>query len=118
MQTNIHNPVTCKFDELIYALNYFADDIKIACAEASLEGDFKQVAKLSENSVQLQEFLRESKSLSTRWNKGILKPSINKTDQVEHKNQCSIKKPKTKLCVTIGGKQIQDKTAALPDFVG
>jgi hypothetical protein len=43
--------VSSRFDEIIHKLNHVADDIKIACAEASLDGDFAQVSKLSFVSV-------------------------------------------------------------------
>jgi hypothetical protein len=113
MQTNMPNTVICKFNELIHSLNHFADDIKIACAEASLEGDFKLVAKLSNDSLKIQGTLKEVISLSNSWSKGLARPTHDKNNQGnEIKKTYFSKKPPTRLCVTIAGKQILEKKAA------
>jgi hypothetical protein len=111
MQANITNPVSNKFAELIHTLNYVADDIKIACAEASLEGNFTEVTKLSDASRQIQVFIKDANDLLNRWNKGILRPATPKKQVLPHKKTFTGKKPRSKLSVTIIGKQIQLDTA-------
>jgi enamine deaminase RidA (YjgF/YER057c/UK114 family) len=111
MQAYISAPVSNKFAELIHALNYAADDIKIACAEASLEGNFADVAKLSHIAKQLEAFIKDANELSNRWNKGILQPSAFKKQVLPNKKNIYGKKPRSKLSVAIADKQIQHDTA-------
>ncbi len=113
MQVNIITPVSNKFADLIHTLNHVADDIKIACAEASLEGDFIEVAKLSDTSRQIQVFIKEANDLSNRWSKGmLLRPSSPKKHVLPNKKTFTSKKSSSKLSVTIAGKQIQLDTVA------
>jgi hypothetical protein len=101
-----------RFDEMIHKLNHVADDIKIACAEASLDGDFAQVSKLSFASVKLQELLKEITGSSKRGNKGLLQTVILEKGSIAHEQSRVGKKPRTKLCVTLSGKEIRHKTSA------
>jgi len=110
MQTNMHETVSCKFDDLIYTLNHFSDDLKIACAEASLDGDFSLVAKLSNESLNTQVFIKDVTNISNHWRRKSQRAG--NTNNRAGKKIYTQKKPPTKLCVTIGGKQIQEKTAA------
>jgi hypothetical protein len=119
MKINIVNPVSDKFSDLIHALNYVADDIKIACAEASLDGDFTKVAELFETSRQIQAFIKDASDLSNRWDKDVLESTTSSKQTTTSLKQTSPpkkmiagKKPRSKLCVTIDGQQIQCDTAA------
>jgi len=113
MQTNITTLVSNKFAELIHTLNHVADDIKLACAEASLEGNFTEVGKLADTSRQIQVFINDANDLSNRWSKGmLLRPTTPKKQGLPHKKTSTGKKSSSKLSVTIAGKQIQHDTAA------
>jgi uncharacterized protein YoxC len=104
--------VSSRFDEIIHKLNHVADDIKIACAEASLDGDFAQVSKLSFASVKLQAFLKEITGPANSWSKELLQSGGHKNGAVAYDKSRIGKKIRTKLCVTIAGKQIQHKISA------
>jgi len=112
MPTNMPEIVTCKFDDLIHSLNHFSDDLKIACAEASLDGNFNLVTKLSNESINTQAFIKEVMNFSNHWKRGLQRSGNHKSIVGSRKKSYSPKKPPTKLCVTIEGKQIQEKTAA------
>ena len=75
MQTNMSETVTCKFDDLIHSLNHFSDDLKIACAEASLDGDFSLVTKLSNDSMNTQAFIKDVMNISNRMKNEIIMES-------------------------------------------
>jgi hypothetical protein len=112
MFPNMSDAVTCKFDELIHSLNHYADDIKIACAEASLEGDFKQVTKLSDTSLKLQRFIEETNNLLDRWHKNLETTSSHENKQISYKKTNLTKNSPTILSVMLSGKKIQEKTAS------
>jgi hypothetical protein len=112
MLSNIHDPVSSKFYELLQSLKYFSDDLKIACAEASLEGDFARIAIISDSAKQVQEFVNDVDALSSRWSKGLKTPSAPKKVLVKPKRSYSKKKPRSKIQVTINGQQVQLNTAA------
>ncbi|KAF3978256.1 MAG: hypothetical protein HFP77_02940 [Methylococcales symbiont of Iophon sp. n. MRB-2018] len=78
MQTETTILASNKFDELSNSLNFIVDDLKIACAEASLEGDIPQVNKLVLSLKQIDEFIFDIDGLSKRWKKGIFHPSNKK----------------------------------------
>lgn len=101
--------VFSRFDEIIHKLNHVSDDIKIACAEASLDGDFAQVSKLSLASVKLQGLLKEITGPSARRNKDFLPPVSLDKERAAHGKPHASKKLRTNLCVTLAGKQIQHK---------
>jgi len=112
MLSNINDPVSSKFYELLQSLKYFGDDLKIACAEASLEGDFAKIAIISESAKQVQEFINDVEALSGRWSKGLKTPSAPKKAFVKSDKSYSKKKPRSKIQVIINGQQIQRNTAA------
>jgi hypothetical protein len=55
--------IKVKFDELLGAIHHEADDLKIAGAEANLNGDFTQVAGIIDNCLLLQELEINIKSV-------------------------------------------------------
>ena len=112
MLSNILDPVSSKFSELLQSLNYVGDDLKIACAEASLEGDFAKIAIISESAKKVQEFINDVEALSSRWSKGLKTPSAPKKSLIKSKKYYSKKKPRSKMQVTINGEKIQLNTAA------
>lgn len=69
--TNSKELVSAAFVSLISALDHFADDIKLECAEATMEGWLERSGALLEKSKILQTFHREVEVLSTRWSKGL-----------------------------------------------
>lgn len=111
MQTHTHELVGNKFNDLIHSLTNFSDDLKISCAEASLDGDFTLVKKLSADTINTQDFIKEITKLSDYWKRGIQRPENTKRKNIASKKH-SQKNPRTKLCVTVDGKKIQEKTAA------
>ena len=65
--------IKAKFDELLGAIHYAADDLKIAGAEASLIGDFSQVSGNIETCKKLQEFENDIRLVSTIKNNQLAK---------------------------------------------
>lgn len=55
--------VTIKFTELFNAIQYATDDLKMAGAEANLDGDFPQVTAINNSCRRLQELEAEIKSV-------------------------------------------------------
>ncbi|MEQ1546522.1 hypothetical protein [Methyloglobulus sp.] len=59
--------VSTKFIELYAALNHATDDLKIAGAEANLNGDFSQVAAINDNCRRLQCLGDDIKAVLNRY---------------------------------------------------
>ncbi|MBK8119271.1 MAG: hypothetical protein IPK39_08745 [Sulfuritalea sp.] len=85
---NAEQIVSAAFTSLVSALDHFADDIKLECAEATMDGLLERSAKLLELSKDLQAFRVEVKTLAMRWPKAVLRipttpPDRRKSPKVE-----------------------------------
>jgi hypothetical protein len=105
------DPVSVKFAEIIHLLNNMTDNLKMACAEASLEGDFPKVFELLESSMNLQAFAKNTNALMERWQTGIPPQRVKPKQQItysEHRDHVS---PRKQLHVTLAGKVFQEPKA-------
>lgn len=101
--------ITTKFSELFGAIHYATDDLKIAGAEANLNGDFSQVAAINEHCRKLQDLETSMKSILGNFDAGSKKHSIARAKT--HKVSIS-RKPGGHLQVILAGQTIKEKTAA------
>lgn len=104
------------FNAVINELNRIADDIKMAMANAAMEGDFEQMDAAKFSVLAVKSFAEDVTALSSRWEKGIFNaPVPEKMPQTASFNSVGIrrKKPKTRLLVTFAAnnKAIQGRTA-------
>lgn len=110
------DPVSVKFVELIHSLSNIADDLKMACAEASLEGNFSRVLELSQSSMQLQAFAKDTSSLMERWQVGISPQTVKPKKSITHSKHRDHVSSRKQLHVTLEGKVFQ-KPKATDTFV-
>lgn len=78
---NTKELVSTVFTNLITAFDRYADDVRLQCAEAVIEGRLERTGTLLDESKMMQEFRREVEVLSTRWSRGTLRiptPTISK----------------------------------------
>lgn len=105
------DPVSVKFAELIHSLSNIADDLKMACAEASLEGNFSSVFELFQSSMQLQDFAKDTSSLMERWQVGVTHKTELPKKQLTHSKNRDHVGARKKLRVTLAGKVFQESKA-------
>ena len=70
---NAEEQVSNGFLTLIAAFDRCADDIKIQCAEALMDGQLEHSGILLERSKAMQAFRKELDDISMRWSKGLLR---------------------------------------------
>ncbi|MGZ3767905.1 MAG: hypothetical protein ACXVA2_24790 [Mucilaginibacter sp.] len=108
--TRLPETITTKFVELFDAIHYATDDLKIAGAEANLNGDFSLVTELNSTCQKMQALEVDVKSLLSSFEskpksrvtvKPILSNAANRT-----------RKPSGHLRVRVAGKVIDERTAA------
>ncbi len=101
--------VTTKFTELFAALHSATDDLKMAGADACLDGDFSQVAALNDSCRKLQAFEAEIK---TTVNKFASNYNVRTTEKVSFhkKDRNRTRKLGCLLKVTVAGKVIEEAT--------
>ena len=73
LSTSAGERVSAGFANLIAAFDRCADDVKLQCAEATIEGKFDRSGTLLEASKTMQAFRKEVEDLSRRWSKGMLR---------------------------------------------
>lgn len=119
ISTNAEELVSAGFVTLIAAFDRCADDVKLQCAEATIEGKLERSGALLEASKMMQAFRREVEALSMRWSKGVFRLSTNtiskksKSSKVDQKKIGHRQKSKdTQLRVTVAGQTITQRTAA------
>lgn len=117
MAKNTEEPVLAGFANLIALLEHYADDIKLRCAEAAMEGELETSGSLLEASKDIRAFREEVKTLSVRWSKGELRlPAIISKKHQGPKTDRKIghyhKSAKSLLCVTVAGQAINARNAA------
>lgn len=119
ISTNAEELVSAGFVTLIAAFDRCADDVKLQCAEATIEGKLERSGALLEASKIMQAFRREVEVLSMRWSKGVFRLSTNtiskksKSSKVDQKKIGHRQKSKnTQLRVTVAGQNITQGTAA------
>ena len=97
--------VTTKFTELFSALHNAADDLKMAGAEASLDGDFSQVTVIMDSSRKLQVFEEEIKTCLKNFD------SKHKA-RLHKKKRYRTRKSGDRLRVKVADKVIEEPTIA------
>jgi hypothetical protein len=107
--TQLSETIITKFNELFGAIHYATDDLKIAGAEANLNGDFTQVAAINEHCLKLQDLETNIKSILGNFEAGNKKHAIAKDKPIKVKRS---KKIGGHLQVTLAGQIINEKTAA------
>jgi hypothetical protein len=119
ISTNAEELVSAGFVTLIAAFDRCADDVKLQCAEATMEGKLERSGALLEASKIMQAFRREVEVLSMRWSKGVFRLSTNtisekrKNSKVDQKKIGHRHKSKnTRLRVTIAGQTLTQGSAA------
>ncbi|UJS24879.1 hypothetical protein [Thiothrix winogradskyi] len=83
----------------------------MACAEASLEGNFSRVLELSQSSMQLQAFAKDTSSLMERWQVGVTHKTELPKKQLTHSKHRDHVSARKKLRVTLAGKVFQESKA-------
>lgn len=73
VSTNTKELVSTVFANLIATFDHHADDVRLQCAEAAIEGKLERSGTLLDESKMMQEFRHEVEMLSTRWSKGLLR---------------------------------------------
>ena len=104
------------FNAVINELNRIADDIKMAMANAAMEGDFEQMDAAKFSVMAVKGFAEDVTALSTRWKNGIFNaPVPEKMPQTTSFNRMNNgrKNPPTRLRVVFTNinKDIQSRTA-------
>lgn len=119
ISTNAEELVSVGFVTLIAALNRCADDVKLQCAEATIEGKLERSGALLEASKMMQAFRKEVEALSMRWSKGMFRLSTNVISKKHQSSKVDQKKisrhhksMNTKLRVIVAGQTITQGTAA------
>lgn len=114
--TNTEKLISAGFADLITLLDRYADDMKLQCAEATMEGKLETSGALLEASRNLLAFGGEVKALSARWSKGELRlPTVIPKKRQSPKADRKIghhKSAKTLLRVTVAGQAINEGNAA------
>lgn len=107
--TQLSEMITMKFNELFDAIHYATDDLKIAGAEANLNGDFTQVAAINEHCLKLQNLETNIKSVLGNFEAGNKKHGIAKDKPIKFNRS---RKQGGHLQITLTGQIIKEKTAA------
>lgn len=103
--------VSTQFTELFAVLKYATDDLKIAGAEACLNGDFLQMTSISNHCRQLLGLEDELKLVLKRFETTPKKPPI----VIAKSPRVTLKRPRNSngyLQVTLDGVLIKEKTAS------
>ncbi|MEQ1638320.1 MAG: hypothetical protein ABL903_16695 [Methylococcales bacterium] len=103
--------VSTQFTELFAVLKYATDDLKIAGAEACLNGDFSQVTALNDSCRKLQAFEAEIKSTVTNFASKYTARSVEKVN-FRPKDHHRTRKAGGRLRVTMADKVIEEATIA------
>ena len=109
----VKDPIAARFAELVTAIDRHADDLKLQCADATMDGDFHQTEELLEASKKVLAFRSEVVALSARWSDGRLRlpnplaPKGAKQLAGHHR-----KGPQTRLRVALDSRVIERPTAA------
>jgi hypothetical protein len=113
---NTEELVSAGFASLIALLGRYADDIKLQCAEATIDGELETSESLLETSRNILRFSDEVKTLSGRWSKGELRlPTVVPKKHQSPKTDRKIghnKSAKTLMRVTVAGHAIDGGKAA------
>lgn len=102
--------VSTKFTELFAELNHATDDLKIAGAEANLNGDFSQVAVINDNCRRLQGLGDDIKAVLNRFESNQPIRLVEKTKTQKNKNR--IRQSGGRLRVILTHKTIEQSTIA------
>jgi hypothetical protein len=103
--------VSTKFTELFAELNHATDDLKIAGAEANLNGDFSQVAVINDNCRRLQGLGGDIKAVLNRFesNQAI---RLVETTKTHKKDKNRTRQSGGRLRVILTNKAIEQSTIA------
>ena len=117
MAKNTEELVSAGFDNLLKLLKRYGDDIRLQCAEATMEGEWKTSESSLETSKNLEAFSEEVKTLSVRWSKGELRlpaaiPKKQQGPKTERKIGHYHKSAKTLMRVSVAGQAINGGNAA------
>jgi hypothetical protein len=109
--TRLPETISTKFTEFFGAIHFATDDLKIAGAEANLNGDFSLVAVINDQCQKLQALEADVKSVlnsfeSKHKNRVTLKPTHSK-NTVNHTRE-----PSSHLRVSLAGNVIEEQSAA------
>ena len=115
--TDTKTIVTESFAGLISAFNRYTDDIKMQCAESTMDGDLELSGSLLQESRIASAFCEEIKALSQRWSNGLTNgQSINGQKRQDNKSyrMSPINKESnvTRLIVSVNGRHIDENKAA------
>ncbi len=102
------------FNAVISELNRIADDMKMAMANAAMEGDFEKMDAAKFSALQLKSFAENVTALSTHWEKGIFNAPVSEKMPQPTSLGVRTKGSPTRLRVTFPNinKEIQSRTAA------
>ncbi len=101
--------VATKFSELFVTLHHATDDLKLAGAEANLNGDFSQVTHLNELCLKLQSLDTEIKAIVNNFDtKYNTRSSKNATFRKKNRNRT--RKPSSRIRVKVADKMIEEPT--------
>lgn len=103
--------VNTKFTELFEALKYATDDLKIAGAEANLNGDFLQVVSINDHCRKLLGLEDEIRLVLKRFENTQKKPAI-VIAKPQRTTLNRVRNSNGYLQVTLGGALIKEKTAS------
>ena len=103
--------VTTKFTELFAALHSATDDLKMAGAEACLNGDFSQVAALNDFCRKLQALESNIKAAVNNFDAKYTAQTVEMTG-FHKKDKHRTRKQGGRLRVTVAGKVIEQQTIA------
>ena len=101
--------VDAKFSELFVTLHHATDDLKLAGAEANLNGDFSQVTHVNELCLKLQALDADIKSIVKNFDKKYnVRSSRNAPSRKKNRNRT--RKPSSRLRVIVADKVIEELT--------
>jgi hypothetical protein len=103
--------IKTKITELFDAIHYVTDDLKIAGAEANLEGDFSQVTVINDSCRKLQKLEADIKSILNSF-ESKYKPRSNVKPNYSKNISSRTRKTGGYLRVRLAGKIIQEQTVA------
>jgi hypothetical protein len=103
--------VTTKFTELFATLHSATDDLKMAGAEACLNGDFSQVAALNDSCRKLQALESNIKATVNNFDAKYIAQTVEMTG-FHKKDKHRTRKQGGRLRVTVAGKVIEQHTIA------
>jgi hypothetical protein len=103
--------VTTKFTELFATLHSATDDLKMAGAEACLNGDFSQVAALNDSCRKLQALESNIKATVNNFDAKYIAQTVEMTG-FHKKDKHRTRKQGGRLRVIVAGKVIEQRTIA------